>query len=105
MYFKLLRLIFSRPTTQIFKDSSSCKLVMSLLYFQSSALGRDYQQILIIEPSGKVVSSLESDLARRMRGKERHRVPPEIKWSDAYQEKTLKIYCPWQKKHRSLLVQ
>lgn len=32
MYFKFLRLIFSRHTTQIFfKDSSSCKLVMSLL--------------------------------------------------------------------------
>lgn len=56
-------------------------------------------------PSGKVVSSLESDLARRGRGKERHVVPPESKWSDAWQEKTLKIYCLWQKKHRSLLAQ
>lgn len=50
MHFKFLRLIFSRRTTQIFfKDSSSCKLVMSLHYFQSSALGRYYKQILIIE--------------------------------------------------------
>lgn len=56
-------------------------------------------------PSGKVVSSLESDLVRRGRGEERRIVPPEIEWSDAYQEKTLKIYCLWQKKHRSPLVQ